>query len=584
MKKSALFIFAIAFINCTFAQVSFTIIEPASIAGGYEFTSNGDAPNWGLADLLDPNDAVLDTVMIVDDGLTGINAQGIPHANEGCNTLINDLTGKIAFVYRYDGASTNDCYAGTKVLNAQNAGAVGVILVNRTEGVYGYDGTADGPATTIPFAFISKSDGAIIRAKLDAGDDVVAFIGSKLGLHDDDAGIVKSNTIAPIYSATSSKTAGNASEFGFDVGTTIYNYGQNTQNNVNITASVVGPGGLWTETVGPFIIPFGDSVDVFTGGANNIPAFSLASYPNGVYTLTYSLAMGVTDESDFDNEIKYEFLVTDNIISYCKLDTVTQLPIANTFLRSNGDNFAACMVFKDANASRLVSKGMHFSAGIVWDSNEALDGTISDAYLFEWNDNFTDLNDPNFAFDDLEVVGSGTYSFGPNEEDEMVFVPFSENIQFEDDKRYIACIQTYESFITIGFNTQINYFRNVSHFLQPITPVAANSDFFALGFGEERVPAISLEIVDASELSVPSHSEFNFSIFPNPANHLLYVKSNELGNGVITLTDLTGRVVQSRSFMGKNLTIDVSNLGGGIYFLNYFDKKGFTTSERFIVE
>lgn len=582
MKKIVLFIVVIVFANYAFNQVSFTIVEPVSIAGGYEFTSNGDAPNWGLANLLNPNDAVEDTVVIVDDGLLGLNAQGVPHANEGCNTLLNDLTGKIAFVYRYDGISTNDCYAGTKVLNAQNAGAIGVIMVNRTEGVFGYDGTTDGPSTTIPFAFISKSDGEIIRAKLDAGEDVVAFIGSKLGLYDDDAGIVKSNTIAPVYSSNSSKTASNASEFGFEVGTTVYNYGQNSQNNVNVTASVIGPGGVWTETVGPFTIAHGDSVDVFTGGVNDISAFSLPTYPNGVYTLSYTVSLGVTDESDFDNQINYEFVLSDSIVSFCNIDTISLLPKANTYLRSTNDNFAACIVYKNANASRLAAKGMHFSAGVAWNSNADLEGTLTDVLLYKWNDNFTDMNDVDFAFDNLELLTSATYDFGPGLEDEMVYVPFSENIQFEDNQRYLACIQTWDAYVTIGYSTRINYFRNVNRFLQPLVPTSASSIFYGRGFGEERVPAISLNVFDAAELSVKAYPIFDFNIYPNPTSETLFIKSVSEGKGDVTVTDLTGRLIESFAFSSHYKKIDVSNLRNGIYFINYTNDLGETTQKKFV--
>ena len=74
----------------TFGQVSFSVTAPASIAGGYNFTSNGDGTNWGLANLLDPMDAVMDTLKLVEDGTPGLNAQGIPFSNEGCGTLIRD--------------------------------------------------------------------------------------------------------------------------------------------------------------------------------------------------------------------------------------------------------------------------------------------------------------------------------------------------------------------------------------------------------------------------------------------------------------------------------------------------------------
>ena len=46
--------------------------------------------------------------MFAEDGTTGLNPQGNPISQEGCNPLINDLTGKIAVIWR------NTCEFGAK--------------------------------------------------------------------------------------------------------------------------------------------------------------------------------------------------------------------------------------------------------------------------------------------------------------------------------------------------------------------------------------------------------------------------------------------------------------------------------------
>ena len=80
--KTTISTLAFCFISMlSISQISCTIVEPALIAGGYNFTSNGDGTDWGLANLDDPNDAVLDTLMMVEDGTPGLNAQGIPFSN-----------------------------------------------------------------------------------------------------------------------------------------------------------------------------------------------------------------------------------------------------------------------------------------------------------------------------------------------------------------------------------------------------------------------------------------------------------------------------------------------------------------------
>lgn len=581
MKKNYILLFAFFATSFSFSQVAFTIISPASIAGGYEFTSNGDAPNWGLANLNNPLDAIQDTVIIFEDTTSGINAQGIPHANEGCAPAINDLTGKIALIYRYDGVSSNACYAGTKVLNAQNAGAIGVIFVNREDGVYGYNGTTDGPLTNIPFAFIGKTDGAIIRAKIDAGEDVIAFLGNKLGLYPNDIGMVKASTLAPTIGATSALTATNASEFGFDVGTKIYNYGANTQSGITLTATVTGPSGTWAQTAGPFSLAMGDSIDVFTGGANTIAAFSFANYPIGEYTLDYSLTIIGSDDFNFDNSLTYNFIVNTNKISFSKSDPSTGLPMPTTYTRSADPNFSGCLVYNNANGSRLGAEGMYFATQAGYNTGAILEGEEFGVSLYRWDDVFVDLNDANFAFDNLTIVASGSYLFGPNQESTMVFAPFDIPVQLSDDQRYLACVDVFNNNFWLGFSNRVDYTRNVDHYLQPLAPTSSNGAYFAIGFGSEMVPSIALRVFDADELMLDEVGNNSLSVFPNPAKDKLIVRSQEIVNH-LQIMDLTGRILMDNKLNDKEFTIDISNFENGQYILTHFSQNGSKQTKKII--
>lgn len=549
------------------AQVTCTITAPASIAGAYEFTSNGDGTDWGLPNLLDPADAVFDTLMLVDDGTPGINAQGIPMANEGCGPLTNDLTGKIAVVYRYDGASTNVCWYGTKVLNAQNAGAVGVIMINREDGIIDVPGTTDGPLTNIPFAFISKSDGAILRARMDAGDDVVAFIGNKLGLYPNDAGIIKKSTLIPSISASTVQLAQNGSEFGFDLGSTIYNYGINDLNSVELTATVTGPAGTWTQTAGPYTILAGDSLDVLTGGINPIPAYSQVNYPAGWYNLTYSLDIGTTDEAIFDNELSFDFVLSDSLISYARLDPLTNLPRNTYETRSNGTSFASCIAFDDPNASRLAVKGLHFASYVLWSSTVPLTGEEMELSIYRWDDVFTDLNDPAFAMDNLTLLTYGFYTYQDDLQGEMVYGALEFPIQFEDNQRYLGCVQTGNEDIWMGFDNGINYTRNIGHYLQAQTPIATDGTYYGLGFGEKLSSTVSLSVFDAADLSI-DENELEGLVYPNPVQDQLTLSLAKSASGSLEIYDLSGRLLsQSTIENEKVIHLNADELTAGSYRL-----------------
>lgn len=83
----------------------------------------------------------------------------------GCQPIVNgaELAGKIAIIYR------GTCGFTQKVLNAQNAGAIAVIVItNNSQAAISMTGS--NPAIVIPSVMISRADGARLRARIDAGD------------------------------------------------------------------------------------------------------------------------------------------------------------------------------------------------------------------------------------------------------------------------------------------------------------------------------------------------------------------------------------------------------------------------------
>lgn len=76
----------------------------------------------------------------------------------GCSAISTDLTGKVALIDR------GVCSFTTKIRNAQNASAIGVLVVNNVAGdpiAMGHDGTT--PFPTIPAAMLSKNNGNAVK-------------------------------------------------------------------------------------------------------------------------------------------------------------------------------------------------------------------------------------------------------------------------------------------------------------------------------------------------------------------------------------------------------------------------------------
>ena len=130
----------------------FTVNSPNQLAGVYEVTP---ATDWGGSIT---NIPITADIVHVDDGTS--------YAHEGCNDLTNDLTGKIALVSR------GTCEFGLKALNAQNAGAIAVIIYNNVGGLIGMAAGSDGADVTIPAVFLSKIDGESFYSLL-TGDGAI---------------------------------------------------------------------------------------------------------------------------------------------------------------------------------------------------------------------------------------------------------------------------------------------------------------------------------------------------------------------------------------------------------------------------
>jgi Zn-dependent metalloprotease len=131
-----------------------TVLEPASLAGGLEIRSAtfNPAPPW----------SVTASVEEADDG-TGLG-------NDACEPLVDFTPGRIAMVTM---AGCQERFL-TPVLNAQAAGAVGVIVVNPlNDSLVTMSGAG---SVSIPAVFIGRTDGDALRAAL--GDGVVVSMQS----------------------------------------------------------------------------------------------------------------------------------------------------------------------------------------------------------------------------------------------------------------------------------------------------------------------------------------------------------------------------------------------------------------------
>ena len=128
-----------------------TVNSPGGIAGDYVAnpSNNGGTANGLTADLV-----------IVDDG--------VPPTTDGCETIANDLTGKIALMLWSEGL----CNSSVFVANAANAGAIAAIIIDNTDVPY----TNFGGSPLIPSVAVGLSDGQLFLDTITGGATVNATI------------------------------------------------------------------------------------------------------------------------------------------------------------------------------------------------------------------------------------------------------------------------------------------------------------------------------------------------------------------------------------------------------------------------
>ncbi|MCI0728700.1 MAG: M36 family metallopeptidase, partial [Chloroflexi bacterium] len=128
-----------------------TVNPPSAIAGEYEAnpSNNGGTANGLTAD-----------VALVDDD--------VPPETDGCQTIVNDLTGKIALIVWNEGA----CNSSVFVANAAAAGAVAAIIIDNTNVPL----SNFGGSPLIPSVAIGLADGQLFLNEIQQSNTINATI------------------------------------------------------------------------------------------------------------------------------------------------------------------------------------------------------------------------------------------------------------------------------------------------------------------------------------------------------------------------------------------------------------------------
>jgi len=558
-----------------FGQVIFQIQAPSTPVGLQNTTyplewADPAGGDWATPDLNIPANSVTAALEFVNDGTAGNNATyGFPLAEQACTDFTQaSLVGKIAVLYRAD------CQFGYKAAVAENAGAVGVIMINHTGAAVGMAGGDSGLVVTIPVIMISEQDGAALEAAIHAGTITQAFIGNKAGIFADDLGANKGDVLRARRYSNLAALSQNASEFSVPVGSWVRNIGSAAQSNAQLKCTIDNGSVIYADSAAvPGPLASGDSVFVA------LSTFSQATYPVGDYTMTYTITTdpaGAGDGEPSDNVLDASFSISDSLYSYARLDA-GGVPMSPAGFRSGNftSNWEGCYAFDDPNASRMVYNGMTVSA--TTSSTDVLTNEFFEARVYQWDDVFTDVNDAGLDFANLTQLDASFFVYGSDLQDVPVFVPKTAgwNGALVDNQRYLFCYYTESTLIFAGYDSEIDYLTTQDDatygHLQPSIPGSSDGSYFLNGFGSDVQIAASLQMSFVSSVDELAN-DIKISTYPNPTTGTINIPVGDRnGSATIEIFDIAGKVVMTKQVTFTNnetLTLDVSTLSNGSYVAN----------------
>ena len=612
------------------AQAVFEIKSPANIKGYYTF-GNGDSTihYWG--------NGVLSKKSITAELKLATGADSVAG-----KALVGDYTGKIAVVFRGGGFGYS-----LKALNAQTAGAVAVIVINH--GVNSVTGAVDpaevfnlggalsgetganatGLKVKIPVILISKQDGATIANELRAGNVVSGYIGGKQTLKNDiKLDVNRALTPARLTNVTALVQQDDVID---SLGIVVTNNGSDVQDSVLCEVLIkYGADTLHHDFSG---VIYRDSLGLHTtiDPGKSIGYITFEPFKNkenlkpGKYTLTYSAystVKGKVEQFEADNTIEIPFYINDTIYSPTVLDNWNRYVFKDSVRDANGkpvlpakfiydtiryvnqplftsffqpsvafSSFGQCLVFRDANASRIKGTGLTFVPWL-YDAATSKNIPLKDEpfkiNVLEWADKFTGFADTSLKYNNLiPLVSDQIYVATTTNPWDYLSVKFDDQVLFENDKRYLVCVQSSNPNVRFGFDTLTTSLEARTVFYdQPLNFTIRDGSYKSVGFGLDKIPSISLNVKErTNSIDELESTKNNVIVYPNPANTFVNVsyKLTSAAQPVeVSVTDITGKVVYFtkvvNSSVGTNVFgFDTEAFTNGIYVVKVSSNEGNST-------
>ncbi len=536
------------------AQVSFNVLAPGHISGGYPHTWAAPAAgSWGTPDMELAQNRVVGDLALALDATVGDSL--------ACAAVVNgaELNGKVALLYR------GTCNYSLKALNAQQAGAIAVVVVNNAPGdPVGMGAGVDGPAVIIPVFQVSDVTGSLLREAMNDGP-VTVLLGNKAGYFATDLGLLNRGILLPPALSMPAWMAANPGEYRLRVGAYIHNLGNQPRTDAVLRATVVKDATiLYDETSAAVSIQPGDSMFL------ELPVFDQNAW-QGNYTLSYIAGSGSADEHDLDNTYVLPFAF-DSVYAMVPRDAMG-VPITTIGIQPAPavDDYELCLHFRDPHAGRSVVSGLQVYAA--QNAPGDMQGELLISRVFGWDNDFTGLTDPDFSISTLVPLHEQEHYVSESGNFVNTYLGFDDPVLLEDDRRYLFCVNTLNSAVFLGHSRFVRMDTHEEVYDQPVDPHRGGASWF-IGFVGGPVASIGVRMAEASVIGIDERERATVTTWPNPSSGVFNIGLEGHGATQMVLTDATGRVVRTFTTTSSNHILDLRGEARGVYLLSIQSSKG----------